>query len=457
MTRKMLVGALLLGLAALDAPPTLSAASDLSGTWQGTVTRNHQAWTVRFSAWRSATDVRVCFDFPEYGLYYRCTSEVTTGGDALRIRYTSGREVLTMDGALTPSAYTGRWTGLGVDADFRLDRIGAAGAPLIEEQVTFQNGEVRLAGTLVRLADARRSAAVVWTHGSGNQRRSEDFYRDRAYLLARHGVAALIYDKRGVGESNGDAESTLDELAGDAVAAVQFLQSRPEIDPDSVGIGGFSQGGFVAPLAAARYGRIAFVVAGAAPGVTPAELNDFAARRALERRGVAAREIERAMALRREMLHAQETGQGLEALERALDEVRHEPWFSIASLPAKPVQPYGPRGLSVIRFDPGPVWQRVRVPVLVVWGEEDALVPVAPSKRRIETSLRAAGNRDVTTLVFPAAGHGLAVTARPGVWDWPRLAPGFHETMVKWIVARAAPGGSTSEFTRISTSRSLSH
>jgi pimeloyl-ACP methyl ester carboxylesterase len=383
----------------------------------------------------------VCFDFPDYGLYYRCTSDVVATDVGIRIRYVSGRDIVTLDGQLSSAAFTGRWTGLGVDANFRLDRSGTSSEPLVEENVKFRNGDVELAGTIVRPAAKRRYPAVVWTHGSGNQRRSEDFYRDRGYLLAEHGLAALIYDKRGVGDSGGDPESTLDELAGDAVAAVQFLRRREEIDPDAVGVGGFSQGGYVAPLAAVRYGRIAFVVTGAAPGVTPAEQNDFAALTALTRRGLPADAIERAMALRRDVLHAQETGSRLAAVNQELADAQTEAWFRAADLPAT-VQSYGRRGLSVLQFDPHPVWTRVEVPVLAIWGEDDALVPVEQSKQSIQSWLNAAGNRDVTLLVYPGAGHGLALTGRAGVWDWPRLAPGFHDAMLKWIAAHVSSAGS---------------
>jgi len=422
-------------------PAAAAGTPDIAGTWKGALTRNGRPWTVRFGSWHTPDGLRVCFDFPDYGLYYRCTSDVSVTEGLTLIRYTSGRDVVTLEGTLDSSRYVGHWKGLGVDADFQLERSGPAGAPLAEEDVRFRNGDVELAGTLVRPAAPGRYAAVVWTHGSGDQSRATDFYRDRAYLLAENGLAAFIYDKRGVGKSGGDRESTLDELAGDAVAAVQCLQGRADIDSNAVGVGGFSQGGFVAPLAAARYGRIAFVVTGATPGVTPAELNDFAARTALVRRGFSADVIERAMSLRREVLHAQETGEELPKLERTLSAARSEPWFDAADLPRSPVQPYGSRGLSVLHFDPVPVWERVAVPVLAVWGADDALVPVERSRRAVEAGLRVARNPNVTTRVFPNAGHGLAETGRAGVWDWPRLAPGFHDFMMQWVLARLPARG----------------
>ena len=82
-----------------------------------------------------------------------------------------------------------------------------------------------LAGTLL-LPESKRSkhAAVVFTHGGGAARR--EFVWGMGYLLAARGIAVLIYDKRGVGESKGNwGEASFEDLADDAIAGAKFLQS----------------------------------------------------------------------------------------------------------------------------------------------------------------------------------------------------------------------------------------
>lgn len=56
--------------------------------------------------------------------------------------------------------------------------------------------------------------------------------------------------------------ATSADFAADANAAVRLLQSRPEIDRDAIGLVGHSEGGIVAPIAAA----IHFVILLAGPG-----------------------------------------------------------------------------------------------------------------------------------------------------------------------------------------------
>ena len=89
-----------------------------------------------------------------------------------------------------------------------------------------------------------------------------DGYHELGRHFARKGVAALIYDKRGCGASTGDwTRAGLSDLAEDALACVQFLRSRPDINPTQVGLWGLSQGASIIPIAAGRSPEVAFVIA----------------------------------------------------------------------------------------------------------------------------------------------------------------------------------------------------
>ena len=66
-----------------------------------------------------------------------------------------------------------------------------------QEEVRFQNGQVTLAGTLYVPSGSGPHPAVIFIHGSGDD--SRETYRYYADILARRGIAVLIYDKRGVG------------------------------------------------------------------------------------------------------------------------------------------------------------------------------------------------------------------------------------------------------------------
>jgi dipeptidyl aminopeptidase/acylaminoacyl peptidase len=134
------------------------------------------------------------------------------------------------------------------------------------EDVRFPSGDVQLAGTLIRPIAGDRHPAVILVHGSGAADRWQ--VMPFARLLARRGIAILGYDKRGVGASSGDWKTaSFDELAGDVVAAVEYLKSRRDIDSSQIGLLGLSQAGWVMPLAALRAKDTAYLISVSGAGV----------------------------------------------------------------------------------------------------------------------------------------------------------------------------------------------
>src|SRR5262245_11956842 len=149
--------------------------------------------------------------------------------------------------------------------------------------ITFRSGDATLAGALFVPDDGRRHPAIVLFHGSGPEPRNTFMAR----WFAEHGVAALTYDKRGVGASTGDFRAvSFTALAADGLAAVALLKARSDVDSARIGVWGLSQGGWLGPLAASRSADVAFVIAVSGPGVTPAEQMVFYYANQLRERGV---------------------------------------------------------------------------------------------------------------------------------------------------------------------------
>jgi len=136
------------------------------------------------------------------------------------------------------------------------------------DEIAFVSHETRLAGSLVLPMQQPPRAALVFVHGSGKQARNLDL----ANRFARAGIAALVYDKRGAGQSGGVyegdqsvSEQNISLLADDAVAALRALANRPELKDVPIGIAGISQAGWIAPLAAGRSGIARFIVLWSGP------------------------------------------------------------------------------------------------------------------------------------------------------------------------------------------------
>lgn len=142
------------------------------------------------------------------------------------------------------------------------------------ENITFKSEGISLAGTIY---EAKRShAGVVIVHGSGQELRMTEF----AKLLANNGISVLTYDKRGVGESGGVYAgpevgtnnidlASLTLLAEDASVAVSTLQKYNKNIP--IGLVGFSQAGWIIPIAANKNPSVDFMVLFSCPVITTLE------------------------------------------------------------------------------------------------------------------------------------------------------------------------------------------
>ena len=193
-----------------------------------------------------------------------------------------------------------------------------------EEAVRFVSGNVTLAGTLVLPEGPQQHPAVVLFHGSGPE--SRNLFMARWFAV--QGLAALAYDKRGVGESGGNFRTVpFTDLCDDGLAAVDYLKSRKDIDPKHIGVWGLSQGGWLAPLAASRSADVSFVIAVSGPGVSPGEQMLFYYANELRARGVPEEDIREADTLRRDVWNYLYTGRGYEEAKNELNQARGKRWY----------------------------------------------------------------------------------------------------------------------------------
>ncbi len=137
-----------------------------------------------------------------------------------------------------------------------------------EEEVAFNNQKagISLAGTLSLPNKPGKFQVVILISGSGPQDRDETFYGHKPFLvladyLTRQGIAVLRYDDRGAGKSTGDhSVATTKDLASDVMSAIEYLQSRKDIDVNKIGLIGHSEGAIIAPMVANLSKKVAFIV-----------------------------------------------------------------------------------------------------------------------------------------------------------------------------------------------------
>jgi dienelactone hydrolase len=271
-------------------------------------------------------------------------------------------------------------------------------APTATEVSFIGAGGLTLHGTVLApggapAATARRPAMVL-LQGAGNRGRQE--LSAEADAFARHGIVSLIYDKRTRGYSLFHRDYSL--LADDALAGLRLLRSRADVDPDRLGMWALSEGAFVAPLAANRSTDVKFLITVGAVGITPAAQTAWGYGQYLRHAGVSG-SLTRTMQVTAVRVTA---GAGL---------------FPEAN------------------FDPVPVWQRLRQPVLAQWGALDREAVPQESSQIIRQALERGGNTRYTIRFVPGAGHDLNLTASGGFGHTPThaLAADYGDFETSWL------------------------
>jgi len=334
-------------------------------------------------------------------------------------------------------------------------------APYQEEEVTFTNGDVKLAGTLT-LPPGKPHAAVVLLTGSGAQNRDEELFGFRPFRvladhLAKAGLAVLRYDDRGVGGSTGSIPaSTTHDFARDAIAGVGFVKTRLGLQT-SVGLLGHSEGALAAAIAAVETRDVAFVIWMAGSG----ERGDAVLRRQAEDLSKAAggsdATIAQILAAHRALTDAIRAGadrpsivSALRALVRAQLElapaaqrqaITDVDAFVNKMADANAAGMLSPWFRAFVAYDPTDTVAKVSCPILVLFGERDMQVPPTANRPPIEAALTAAKNQNVTTKVYPEANHLFikSVTGNPS--EYPSLEktfiPGLLDDVTSWILRHA--------------------
>ncbi len=124
----------------------------------------------------------------------------------------------------------------------------------MQKALYFRNKGELVAGTLHLPDNRRRCPGVLMCHGFTGQKSESHFYLVAlSRRLAEAGIASLRFDFRGSGESEGEFEdmTPLEEVS-DARAALRQLAGIARVDERRLGIFGWSLGGLVATLTAAK-------------------------------------------------------------------------------------------------------------------------------------------------------------------------------------------------------------
>ena len=319
--------------------------------------------------------------------------------------------------------------------------------------LSFTSGGVTLSGTLWVPEGEGRHPAVVLMGGNGPWRPAHWYFDILRDAFMAQGFAVAYYDRRGEGGSTGDFDrASFDDLADDAIAAVNAVRANPAVDPSKAGLWGHSMGGWIAGLAASRSPSVAFVITAAGPGVSPLEQTLFARANEDRAAGIPEADVLELAALRQKIVqyYVGRTAEQHAIAESAFAAAREKPWFPTATawpeLRGVGAQLPSPATLASIdagnpdvlrwfrrdgKYDPSQAFVKVNVPYLAVFGEADRIVPLGPSVAALEASVP---KGKLTVNTYPSANHMIMVA---GGQTASALAPGYVDGMTAWLKSTA--------------------
>lgn len=332
--------------------------------------------------------------------------------------------------------------------------------PYNAEEVSYENKEagIKIAGTLTLPKEGGPFPAVLLITGSGPQNRDEELMGHKPFLLwadylTRRGIAVLRVDDRGVGGTGGKpGESTIEDHAGDALAGIEYLKSRSDINPKKIGLMGHSEGGLVAPAAAVTSDDVSFIVLLAGTGVVGEEILYSQGKLIAKAAGASDEGIAQNQALQKKIFTIVKENEDSPAAAAKLAATITEAAATLTDEQKKVVEANAslaeqqlkmvltPWFRHFLTYDPKPVLQKVKCPVLAINGENDLQVDPKLNLPPIEAALKTAGNTDYTVKELPGLNHLLQSSKTGAISEYQQIEetinPAALELVGEWLVKR---------------------
>lgn len=322
----------------------------------------------------------------------------------------------------------------------------------------FDSGGVTLVGQLLEPTDAGPDTPlVVLAHGSEELGWIEAV--SYPYQFVGRGVSVFVYDKRGTGKSAGNYSQNFPQLAADLTAASFEAKRLAGERFGRFGLFGFSQGGWIAPLAAESSGAD-FI--GIGYGLVIDILEEDASQVELELQEAGygdeviaiAKEITNVTA----RLAVSGYSDGLKELDGLREKYKNEEWYSvirggftgvILGLSTEELRDKGIPMFDRLNIDwsikPMDVLGEVDVPQLWVLAQNDREAPTAKTLERLQ-KLRREG-KDITIFMFPNTDHGMweYEQSLDGNRTYMRVTNRYYSLLADWAKGTLEPPYANSE------------
>lgn len=408
---------------------------EIAGTWQGVLKVQEIELEIVFHIEKQDSGYISLMDSPSQGGFNIPTTKTTFKSGQIEIVVTNLG--VLYQGKLESDTITGTFNQSGMSIPLTLARsekkellrpqTPKAPYPYHVEEVVFTNPKekIDLAATLTLPKTKEKNPAVILIAGSGPNDRDETIFGHKPFWiladhLTRQGIAVLRFDKRGIGESEGEYFlATSKDFADDVNAAISYLKTREEIDTSNIGLIGHSEGGIIAPMVATKNSDVKFVVLMAGLGVTGTELvlaqhqHEYRKLKLAEEKKEILNDI--VINLYANVLNWTEFA-GTDEERYQLEQDLSMLWQNLSPQMQKGKQEeafinqttaniISPWFRYFLEIDPLEYIKKLSIPVLAINGENDTQVEYQSNLNGIENALKMSNNKQYTIKSYPNLNH----------------------------------------------------
>ncbi len=404
-----------------------ASAQEITGDWNGVLSVQGMKLRLVFHLTKTDTGYTATMDSPDQGAKGIPMTAAKFENNVLTLEHSAAQIVYT--GTLDKSGVvTGNFVQAGQTFPLILSRQEIVVEkpkrpqepvkpfPYNSEDITFENikDSITLAGTFTYPQGKGIFPAVVLITGSGAQNRDEELMGHKPFLvlsdyLARNGIAVLRFDDRGSYASKGNfATAITPDFATDAEAAVQYLKTRKEVNKKKIGLIGHSEGGIVAPMVAVNCKDVSYIVLMAGPGIPGSEILLRQQKLIGQANGMKEEDLKITAELNSHIFKMIDEISDTDTLRVKITNYLMEKSKDLPELKipeGKTIndmidlqlkQLFTPWMLNFIRYNPAPMLEKVKCPVLAINGSKDLQVPSEVNLKAIENALNKGGNKNFT-------------------------------------------------------------
>lgn len=412
------------------------SAQNITGQWYGELKVQGKQLGLVFNITKTDSIVSSTMDSPNQGV--KGIPSTTTSFESSILKIAIANAKIEYEGTLgKDNIIIGTFIQRGQSFPMNLSREVPGKAKLIRpqepqkpysyysEDITFQNKKagISLAGTLTLPSKEGVFPVVILISGSGPQNRDEELLGHKPFLvisdyLTKNGIAVLRYDDRGTASSEGDYKTaTSADFATDVEAGIAYLKTRKEINKKKIGLIGHSEGGLIAPMVASKSKDVAFIVLLAAPGIQGDKVLLLQQKLIGKASGVSDQDLQKTEITNRKSYDIIINSISEEQLK--IDLTNH-----IKQALTDNPKTEKPKGMSdddfvklqvntiarpwmqyFLRYNPAPLLEKVKCPVLALNGEKDLQVPPKENLEAIKKALAKGRNKKVTAIEMPDLNH----------------------------------------------------